>query len=57
MDRLISEGDRSPEVADVQARLRALGIALDDEWGTFGPSTKHAVRAFQRLHAAPSWTE
>jgi N-acetylmuramoyl-L-alanine amidase len=49
MNRLIREGDRSPEVADVQARLRALGIALDDEWGTFGPGTKHAVRAFQQL--------
>jgi N-acetylmuramoyl-L-alanine amidase len=46
--RLIREGDRSPEVADVQARLRALGIELDDEGGTFGPSTKQAVRAFQQ---------
>lgn len=48
MTRLIREGDRSPEVADVQARLRALGIELDDEGGTFGPSTKQAVRAFQQ---------
>jgi N-acetylmuramoyl-L-alanine amidase len=48
LNRLIREGDRSPEAADVQARLRALGIELDDEWGAFGPSTKQAVRAFQQ---------
>jgi N-acetylmuramoyl-L-alanine amidase len=48
MHRLIREGDRSDEVADVQARLRALGIALDDETGTFGAATKQAVRAFQQ---------
>ena len=46
---LIREGDHSQEVADVQARLRALGISLDDDWGTFGASTKQAVRAFQQL--------
>ncbi|MEA2507884.1 MAG: N-acetylmuramoyl-L-alanine amidase [Actinomycetota bacterium] len=49
MNGLIREGDHSQEVADVQARLRALEIALDDDWGTFGPSTKQAVRAFQQL--------
>jgi N-acetylmuramoyl-L-alanine amidase len=48
LNKLIREGDRSSEVADVQARLRALGIALDDEWGIFGSSTKQAVRAFQQ---------
>jgi N-acetylmuramoyl-L-alanine amidase len=48
MNRLIREGDRSQEVADVQARLRSLGMTLDDEWGSFGSSTKEAVRAFQQ---------
>ncbi|HEY7876551.1 MAG TPA: N-acetylmuramoyl-L-alanine amidase [Actinomycetota bacterium] len=46
--RLIREGDRSQEVADVQARLRALGFEIDDEAGAFGASTRHAVRAFQQ---------
>jgi N-acetylmuramoyl-L-alanine amidase len=49
VNRLIREGDRSQEVADVQARLRAQGITLDDDWGTFGTSTKQAVRAFQQI--------
>lgn len=48
MKRLIREGDRSDEVVDVQARLRAFGLALDDDSGSFGPSTKRAVRAFQQ---------
>lgn len=46
--RLIREGDRSQEVADVQARLRSLGLEIDDEAGVFGESTRHAVRAFQQ---------
>lgn len=45
---LIRPGDRSEQVADVQARLRGLGFELDDEPGSFGPSTRHAVRAFQQ---------
>jgi N-acetylmuramoyl-L-alanine amidase len=32
----------------VQARLRALGYPIDEEWGAFGVSTKQAVRAFQQ---------
>ena len=46
--RLIRAGDRSEQVADVQARLRALGYDLDDDPGSFGPSTRQAVRAFQQ---------
>ena len=45
---LIREGDRSDEVADVQLRLRALKLQVDDETGLFGPSTKRAVREFQQ---------
>jgi N-acetylmuramoyl-L-alanine amidase len=48
MIRLIKEGDRSAEVADVQARLRAFGFEIAEETGTFGPHTTHAVRAFQQ---------
>lgn len=48
MKRLIREGDRSDEVVDVQARLRAFGLEVDDESGVFGPSTKRAVRTFQQ---------
>jgi N-acetylmuramoyl-L-alanine amidase len=45
---LIREGDRSQRVADVQARLRAFGLEIDDDSGFFGASTKRAVRAFQQ---------
>jgi len=45
---LFREGDRSNEVADVQARLRALGFEIGDETGSFGQATTHAVRAFQQ---------
>jgi N-acetylmuramoyl-L-alanine amidase len=45
---LIREGDRSQQVADVQMRLRSLGITIEDETGTFGPSTRQAVRNFQQ---------
>ncbi|HYN36135.1 MAG TPA: N-acetylmuramoyl-L-alanine amidase [Actinomycetota bacterium] len=48
MKNLIKEGDRSQEVADVQARLREVGLDVDDEPGSFGASTKEAVRAFQQ---------
>ena len=48
MKRLIREGDRSDEVVDVQARLRAFGLEIDDDSGFFGSSTKRAVRAFQQ---------
>ncbi|MDP9067690.1 MAG: N-acetylmuramoyl-L-alanine amidase [Actinomycetota bacterium] len=48
MKGLIREGDRSEEVADVQMRLRALKLRVEDETGQFGASTKQAVRAFQQ---------
>lgn len=48
MKNLIREGDRSQMVADVQARLRQVGIEVGDESGTFGAKTKEAVRAFQQ---------
>lgn len=48
MKQLIREGERSQQVADVQMRLRSLGIEIDDDTGTFGPSTRQAVRIFQQ---------
>lgn len=48
MTLLIRPGDRSEEVADVQARLRALGHRIDDPAGEFGPGTTAAVRTFQQ---------
>lgn len=48
MKQLIREGERSQQVADVQMRLRSLGIEVDDDTGTFGPSTRQAVRIFQQ---------
>jgi N-acetylmuramoyl-L-alanine amidase len=44
----IHRGDRSGMVADVQARLRALGSDIDDDAGMFGAATEQAVRAFQQ---------
>lgn len=48
MSGLIKKGDVSKQVADVQVRLRALGIDVDDGPGHFGPSTVQAVRTFQQ---------
>ena len=48
MTILLRQGDASQEVADVQARLRALGIGIDDELGRFGTATTEAVRTFQQ---------
>ncbi|HYP22531.1 MAG TPA: N-acetylmuramoyl-L-alanine amidase [Actinomycetota bacterium] len=65
IEGLIRQGDRSQQVADVQARLRALGLAVDDEAGVFGDSTRHAVRTFQQTRGVlvdgivgpNTWTE
>lgn len=48
-DKIFREGDRSDEVADIQTRLRSLGMHIEDEPGLFGAGTKQAVRAFQQL--------
>ncbi|MDQ3985000.1 MAG: N-acetylmuramoyl-L-alanine amidase [Actinomycetota bacterium] len=48
MNRLILEGERSGQVVDIQARLRVLGIEVDEETGYFGGRTKEAVRTFQQ---------
>ena len=48
MRQLIREGERSQQVADVQMRLRSLGIEIDDDTGTFGESTRQGVRIFQQ---------
>ena len=48
MRDLIRRGDRSQEVADVQARLRALGFVVDDEPGACEGSTELSLRTFQQ---------
>ena len=48
MNGLIKQGHRSAQVADVQARLRALGVEVGDEPGSFGTGTYNAVRTFQQ---------
>ena len=48
MTALIRPGERSEQVADVQARLRGLGYDIDEEAGFFGAATATAVRAFQQ---------
>lgn len=44
----ISTGDTGAAVADVQQRLRVLGLQPRDTEGTYGRSTAEAVRQFQR---------
>ncbi|MEA2498503.1 MAG: N-acetylmuramoyl-L-alanine amidase, partial [Actinomycetota bacterium] len=51
MSRLIRIGDRSERVLDVQFRLRALGLSIEDEPGHFDAGTAAAVRAFQQRRA------
>ncbi len=46
--KLIRRGDRSKAVADVQARLRELGFAIEDDPSVFGETTTNAVMAFQQ---------
>lgn len=63
--RLMRVGQRSGEVADVQSRLRALGLPIVDEPGYFGESTRDAVRTFQQTRhilvdgivGANTWSE
>lgn len=65
MTKLMRPGDSSPEIADVQTRLRALGFALEDRNGEYGGSTQRAVRAFQQqrgllvdgIVGPQTWTE
>jgi N-acetylmuramoyl-L-alanine amidase len=46
--RVYREGDRGPEVLDVQQRLVGLGFDVSgDERGVLGPATVEAVRRFQ----------
>jgi N-acetylmuramoyl-L-alanine amidase len=47
--RIYHLGDRGPEIADIQLRLRGLGEEIDvsEFGGAFGGSTETAVRAFQ----------
>ena len=49
MKVLIRQGERSAQVADIQARLRGLGYDVDDETGFYGEETVTAVRAFQQV--------
>jgi peptidoglycan hydrolase-like protein with peptidoglycan-binding domain len=46
----LREGMRGPEVKALQERLAALHYDLGDRDGVFGPDTRHAVYAFQKVH-------
>ena len=46
-------GDRGPHVADLQARLLALGITVDDSTGVYGDGTTRAVRELQDQRGLP----
>lgn len=48
MRKIIKKGDRSAEAADVQIRLRALGLEVNDDPGVFEEGTVTAVREFQQ---------
>jgi N-acetylmuramoyl-L-alanine amidase len=52
---LIRTGDRGEAVRDVQHRLLGAGLRVepDELEGTFGPSTRAAVEAFQRARGLP----
>lgn len=51
---LISRGSAGVEVADVQRRLRDLGLPVDDEDGEFARGTEAAVRTFQQQRGLPA---
>lgn len=50
----INPGERGDAVHDVQQRLRAIGRAIDDERGVYGPATATAVRSFQQERRLPA---
>lgn len=49
----LREGQSGPEVADLQRRLVSLGYWLGAVDGAYGPSTTHAVVAFQKASSLP----
>ncbi|MCC5949439.1 MAG: N-acetylmuramoyl-L-alanine amidase [Nitriliruptoraceae bacterium] len=51
---LIRRGSAGPEVADVQGRLRELGIPVVDQPGVFELGTEASVRAFQQQRGLPA---
>ncbi len=48
MRTLIRKGERSQQVADIQIRLRSVGLEVGDDAGYFGEATEQAVRTFQQ---------
>ncbi|MGB9112602.1 MAG: peptidoglycan-binding protein, partial [Acidimicrobiales bacterium] len=49
----LRRGDGGDAVADLQARLEALGFGIADRRGNFGPATVRALVAFQSEHGLP----
>lgn len=47
-DRILKEGCRGPDVAQLQSRLNSLGFWSGKVDGIFGPMTKDAVMRFQK---------
>ena len=50
--RILTIGDRGPEVRALQTRLNEQGATLRPD-GIFGPSTRAALTAFQAAHGLP----
>jgi peptidoglycan hydrolase-like protein with peptidoglycan-binding domain len=44
------EGDRGPEIAQIQNKLKALGYMIGKSDGIFSLEAKHAVLTFQKRH-------
>jgi N-acetylmuramoyl-L-alanine amidase len=47
---MLREGSRGPEVVQLQSQLAKLHYDVGTVDGHFGPTTKHAVVAFQKVH-------
>lgn len=52
--KVLWQGARGPTVKVLQNKLQSLGFDHRDETGLFGPSTKKAVLAFQKIQKLPA---
>ena len=49
----LSAGNTGDEVTQMQVQLRTRGFWLNDAYGTFGETTRHALVAFQKYFGLP----